>query len=92
MMLPVLLAAMTFSSTCLALLCRGDPKRRRNARLASIGQGKMARPLLAMVMVVPGLYYALMGDGAAFLIWLGGCTILGWGITLLLARYERLLG
>lgn len=92
MMLLVLFATVAFSSTCIALLCHSDPKRRRSARLAGIGHGKMTRLMLITAMVVPGLSYCVMGDGAAFLLWLGGCAILGWGITLLLARCERLFG
>lgn len=40
---------------------------------------KGLRRLLAGIAVMPGIFYAASGDSAAFLSWLGGCALVGWG-------------
>ncbi|EZP71621.1 hypothetical protein BV96_02358 [Sphingomonas paucimobilis] len=83
MLLP--LAATAFSTAIILLLCLGDPKRRRSARMTGEGQGTAIRRVLAGAALLPGLFYAVSGSGAAFLIWLGGCGVAGWLVTLLLS-------
>jgi len=86
----LLLAAIAVSATFLILLCRGDPKRRRSARLPGTPQRTTARRWFTAASLLPGLAYALGGDGAAFLIWLGGYAVVGWLITLAFsARQDR---
>lgn len=76
------LLAIAASALCLFALCWGDPKRRRTARIKNPGQGKRTRRLLGVAACVPGILFAMAGDAAAFLIWLGGCAVVGWFIAL----------
>jgi hypothetical protein len=78
----VAILAIAFSSAIILWLGRGDPKRRRTARLPGAGQSVRTRRLLAALACLPGLYCALIGDAAAFMIWLGGCGVAGWFVTL----------
>jgi len=80
MLVPILSVAI--STAIIILLGWGDPKRRRTARLPGDGQSVRVRRLLAAAACLPGLYCALTGDAAAFLIWLGGCGVAGWFVTL----------
>ncbi|MET0363630.1 MAG: hypothetical protein ABW169_03155 [Sphingobium sp.] len=79
------LAAITVSSILLLLLYRGDPKRRRSARLPGKGQSQTHRRLLTAAALVPGLICIARGDAAAFLLWLGGCAVMGWIFTVTLS-------
>ena len=81
MIYPVL-AAIAFSVAMIVLLCRGDPKRRRAAHLPGEGHARPMRRLLAVAVLAPGLCLAVLGDTAAFLIWLGSCAVAGWLVTL----------
>ena len=74
-------AAIAVSALFLALLSRGDPKRRRAARLDDEGHRPALRRLLALAAALPGLACALWAGGAAFVIWLGGCGVAGWLVT-----------
>lgn len=95
MMMIILLASVAFSAVLLAFLCLGDPKRRRSARLSGKAQGTAVRRLSAAASLLPGIIYALSGDAAAFLIWLGGYAVVGWLVTLSVSglrdKSERLL-
>lgn len=81
-MMVMLLVASIFSASVLLLLCIGDPKRRRSARLPGKAQGTTARRLLVAASLLPGIGYALGGDAANFLLWLGAYAVVGWLITL----------
>lgn len=85
-MIYLLLTAIAFSTVMILLLSRGDPKRRRTARLPGAGHSRVTRRLLTGAVILPGLYLAVRGDSAAFLIWLGSCAIAGWLVTLSAAR------
>lgn len=87
--MPVALLAIAFSSAIILWLGRGDPKRRRTARLPGEGQSVRTRRLLAALACLPGLYCALTGDAAAFMIWLGGCAVAGWFVTLGFAQARQ---
>lgn len=87
MAVPIL--AIAISTAIILFLGWGDPKRRRTARLPGEGQGPAARRLLAGTACLPGLYCALAGDAAAFLLWLGGCAVAGWFVTLGLGQARR---
>lgn len=76
------LAALALSAALILLLCIGDPKRRRSERIKGGEQGPVARRLLFGAVCLPGLWLALIGDSAAFLIWLGGCCVAGWLVAL----------
>ncbi|HEX7858236.1 MAG TPA: hypothetical protein VF503_31525 [Sphingobium sp.] len=82
----LIIACIAFSGIVIAMLCRGDPKRRRSARAAGAGQAVTTRRLLAVTACLPGILLALMGDAAAFLIWMGGGGVLGWFTTLWFGR------
>lgn len=73
------LGALLVSAIPILILCMGDPKRRR----AGGERGGMAsgrRRLLVAVACVPGVICAFLGDSAAFLMWLGGCALVGWAL------------
>lgn len=74
------LAALAFSLAMIAVLWRGDPKRRRVAGLANVDGGHGKRRLIVAAALLPGLILAVSGDSAAFLVWFGGCAIGGWGL------------
>ncbi|WP_336967402.1 hypothetical protein [Sphingobium aromaticiconvertens] len=74
------LATVVFSAVPILLLCIGDPKRRRSVK-KSDGMAKGMRRLLVAIAVIPGIVCAAAGDSAAFLMWLGGCALLGWAAT-----------
>lgn len=76
MILPLI--ALTFSAGIIVALCIGDPKRRRTAGLADGGMPVATRRVLAGAACLPGLACVLLGDAAAFMIWLGGCSVAGW--------------
>ncbi len=81
-MMILLFAGIAVSSIIIALLGRGDPKRRRTAGLKGEGMNVTARRLLAAAACLPGLVYAVQADAAAFMIWLGGCAVIGWFVAL----------
>ena len=70
--------ALAMSTALIVLLCIGDPKRRRARRIKGGEQSSAKRWLLSVAICVPGLGLALIGDSAAFLIWLGGYCVAGW--------------
>lgn len=82
------LAALAVSAVPLALLCAGDPKRRRAAG-GRDGAATAVRRLLAAATCVPGVACALAGDSAAFMLWLGGCGLLGWAAAALFSSKLR---
>lgn len=81
-MILLALAAIVFSSVFLVLLCVGDPKRRRAARVPRPGLDVRARRIIVVAALLPGLALALAGQSAAFLLWLGGSAAAGWTATL----------
>lgn len=81
-MMLVPIAAIAFSAILIILLCRGDPKRRRTAGLPGHEMRPSLRRLLAGLACLPGLLCAVLGDSAAFMIWLGGCGVIGWFVAL----------
>lgn len=74
----LLLAAIVFSIAMIALLWRGDPKRRRVAGLPDAGGSAARRRLMSAAVLLPGLTLAAAGDSSAFLVWFGSCAIGGW--------------
>ncbi|RJF90614.1 hypothetical protein [Sphingomonas cavernae] len=85
-MMMLVFAAIVFSTILIVMLCYGDPKRRRAASLPGEGHGAGSRRLLAAAACLPGLLWALWGDSAAFLVWLGGCAAAGWIVALWFSR------
>ena len=81
-MMIVPLASIAVSGILILLLCIGDPKRRRTAGVDGREMSVATRRLLAAFACLPGLLCALMGDAAAFMIWLGGCGVIGWFVAL----------
>ncbi len=75
-MLPI--AAIAMSALFIAMLCIGDPKRRRTLRASGSAHRPATRRALAAGVALPGMGFALMGDAAAFLLWIGGAAITGW--------------
>lgn len=87
--MPLLFIAIAFSGLFITLLCIGDPKRRRSAYVPGEAQSAALRRLFAAAAVAPGVACALSGDAAAFLLWLGGCGVIGWLVTLAFAGANR---
>ncbi|QXQ07155.1 hypothetical protein KX816_03640 [Sphingosinicellaceae bacterium] len=81
-MIPAPLAAIAVSAILIISLCRSDPKRRRAAGNRIAARGTPLRWLLAALICLPGAYFIAVGDAAGFLIWLGGCGLIGWLIVL----------
>lgn len=80
----VALLAVAASALSLVMLCLSDPKRRRAAGSSGRQMGTRTRRTLAISALVPGMLCAFNGDAAAFLMWLGGCVLMGWGTALCL--------
>lgn len=77
----LLVAAIATSSALIVWLWLGDPKRRRVARLPAVSAGGNFRRGVAVAALLPGVVLAVLGDSAAFLVWLGSCAIGGWLVT-----------
>jgi hypothetical protein len=77
------LAAIALTTAFLIVLCLNDPKRRRTAKLPGEGHGATTRRLLAAAACLPGIACLLLGDAAAFLVWIGGLGVAGWFVTLI---------
>lgn len=77
-MFQLALIALALSVIPILALCAGDPKRRRTVGDSDGGMATGRRRLLAAIACVPGFACALLGDAAAFLMWLGGCALVGW--------------
>jgi len=82
----LVLVATAISALILHALCLGDPKRNRAAGMREAGQTKRQRQVLTAAICLPGLICALTGDAAAFLIWLGGCGVIGWSLAIWFSR------
>ena len=83
------LAAVAISAFCILMLCRGDPKRLRAARIKGPSHGKAMRRSLSIAACLPGLWLALRGDSPAFLVWIGGCAIVGWCLAVCFNRGQK---
>lgn len=83
------LAAVALSAIPILLLCFGDPKRRRSVEKKGNGMATRQRRILAALACVPGVVCALAGDSAAFLMWVGGCALVGWAAALVLGAVGR---
>lgn len=77
-MISLALVALALSTVAIVLLCLGDPKRRRAVGGKDGGMASGQRRMLVAAACVPGAFCALLGDAAAFLMWLGGCALVGW--------------
>lgn len=80
-MIFTILTALAFSAVPILLLCIGDPKRRRSVEKKGNGMSTKQRWILTITASVPGILCIFMGDAAAFLMWLGGCALIGWAAT-----------
>lgn len=85
----LLILSVGFSTALLALLCLGDPKRLRAARSPGTAQRVATRRWLAIASLLPGIAYALLGDGAGVFLWLGGYAMAGWLVTIAFAAARR---
>lgn len=74
------LTALALSAIPILVLCIGDPKRRRAAGGGEGGMASGRRRMFAAAACIPGIACALLGDAAAFLMWLGGCALVGWAL------------
>ena len=70
------LAAVTVTLLALAYLTATDPKRRRAFKLPPTRR-RFAWPV-AVLVFAPGVALLAAGQAAAFAIWLGAVTVLGW--------------
>lgn len=74
------LGALALSAIPMLVLCLGDPKRRRTVGDKGSGMASSQRRLLAAAACAPGLICVILGNAAAFLMWLGGAALIGWAI------------
>lgn len=81
--------ALLASAIPLLALGAGDPKRRRTDGGNSGGMAPVQRRLLAAFACLPGLVCVLLRDAAAFLMWLGGCALVGWACAALFRPRAR---
>ena len=89
------LTAIAWSVGFLALLCLGDPKRRRTAE-GGRGRGHdgasdgayrgIGRQALCAAACAPGVLLAFSGDAAGFLLWLAACAVAGWIVAMAWSR------
>ncbi len=77
MTIDLALGVLLLSAIPVILLCIGDPKRRR-ATGERNPTASRPRAMLVVAACVPGVACALLGDSAAFMVWLGGIGLLGW--------------
>ena len=77
MTIQLALGALFLSAIPVIILCNGDPKRRR-ATGERGGAARLTRTILVVTACVPGFACALLGDSAAFMLWLGGIALFGW--------------
>ncbi len=73
------IVALTASVTALAHLAHADPKRRRAFGLPLYAKRRRTTITL-VILLLPGVGLLALGDSAGFTIWIGGLTLLGWGI------------
>lgn len=88
-MMLIATVATAISAAMLLLIGLGDPKRRRAAGRRGGEHGRGTRRALVAATLLPGLYCAAIGDSAAFLMWLGGCAVIGWLIAILLRPHPQ---
>ncbi len=85
-MIAMAIAAAAISAVAIGALCAGDPKRRRAQRVMGRAHSTATRRFLAAAAAMPGLYLAMTGHPAAFLVWLGACSVAGWFAALAFRR------
>lgn len=76
-MIGLTLVALAQSAVAILGLCIGDPKRRRAAGRRS-DAATSVRPILVGVACLPGVACVLLGETAAFMLWLAGSALIGW--------------
>jgi hypothetical protein len=72
--------ALLLSAMAIMALGLQDPKRLRTGNHPREMMAPHRRRTLAAIACVPGLGCLLLGNTAAFLMWLGGCALFGWAI------------
>lgn len=79
--LGALLLSASASAAVLLWLTATDPKRRRVYGLPGSGRRTRRGGAIALVLLLaPGVVLIAAGQAAAFVIWSGVLTLLGWGI------------
>lgn len=73
-----LLIGIACSVAIVVWLWHGDAKRRRVAGLLPIAISSDKRRIMAIAALLPGVIFAVLGDSAGVLIWLGSCAMGGW--------------
>jgi len=72
--------ALLLSGLAIVALCIHDPKRLRTASDKREGMARQRRRKFVAAACIPGLACLLLGNTAAFLMWLGGCALFGWAL------------
>lgn len=88
-MIAAALGALVLTSIPMLILCLGDPKRRRTIGNQASGMPSRQRRLIAVVACIPGIICVILGDAAAFFVWLGGCGLIGWALAAWFASRRR---
>lgn len=75
----VVVAGLCISTAALAYLAHTDPKRRRV--FGRPQYEKRRRIWLSLfILSAPGVWFMMSGNGAGFTVWLGGVSVVGWGV------------
>lgn len=85
-MIYLALIALALSAIAILALCIADPKRRRAMGDSRTGMTPNQRRTLVAVACLPGFGCVLIGDAAAFFMWLGGCALIGWALAVWFRR------
>ena len=73
------IAGLCISTAVLVYLAHTDPKRRRVFGRPPHEERRHVWSSL-FILSVPGIWLLMSGNGAGFTIWLGGLTVVGWGV------------
>lgn len=77
--------ALLFSVIGFALLALTDAKRHRRGRLR-FNLRQSQRIVVVLITVLPGAILPSLGLYSGLLVWVGGCTVLGWLVALVPSR------
>ena len=79
--------SLSLTTLCLFGLARLDPKRERANRTKR--PVRVWRTVLLVLCLLPGLWLAVVGNAAVFVLWAGGACVLGWVVTQGINRIGR---
>ena len=84
----MLVLSLALTALCLFGLARFDPKRERDYRARR--PIRALRIVLVVLCLLPGVWVALLGNAAVFVLWAGGTCVFGWLVTQGVNRLARM--